>query len=139
MSPEFSLAMGSFLATRALAAMIISLVGGLFVKSFTKSLPYRSSYLVFLWALLRALALTIGLLWVVEYAQLYTAAIVPVARLFGVLILCLLTPYLLNRDLRQYGITQKDYLGVGGLAMVSTVGTLAVMLCCLAIVRAFLP
>jgi hypothetical protein len=59
MSAESTLAMGSFLATRAFAALIISVFGGLFVKIFAKILLYSSSYLVFFWAFSRTSALAI--------------------------------------------------------------------------------
>jgi len=121
MSEDFSLAIGSFLVTRALAAVIISLVGGLFVKLFTKKLFYSSAYLLFFWALARGMALAIALRWIADYAKLHDIPIVGfAATTLGMAALFLLPSYLINRDLPKYGVTENATIGIGGKSMLAT-------------------
>jgi hypothetical protein len=76
---------GTFVVVHAL---IVSAIGGFFLKLFAKTVPYSSSYRVFVWALLRAVALGVIAILIGRYVAVPLA--IALAKIFGGLIVSIL-------------------------------------------------
>jgi hypothetical protein len=95
------------------------------LKLFAKTVPYSSSYLVFVWALLRAVALGVIVILIGRYVAV-PLAIEP-ARILGGLTVFILPMLLIDRDLKiRYGVTSGTF-GVGFKSVLATFGTSAVI------------
>jgi hypothetical protein len=99
MSDQSAITFATFVGTRVLLALALSLVGGYWVRWFT-GLAYWSGFVAFLWAFLRTMAVVVCFIVASDYAV--ASLKLPIAWLRPIsAVAIVLLPLLLGRDLRR--------------------------------------